>query len=289
VLWGLLRTARPHQWVKNLFVLAPLVFAKELFEVGIALQSLFGFAIFCLASSTVYVINDLADVEADRAHPVKQGRPIASGRVSIGAARSAAGILAVTVLVGGYLLEPSFALTAILYLTLNLAYSFRLKHVAYVDVLCIATGFELRVLAGSFAARVEPSAYLLIVTFLLAIFLGLGKRMHELTHGERAEKQRASLSAYGRRTLTALLYAAGVLTVGAYVAYTLDAHTRAFFQTDYLVVTAFFALLGVGRFLHLVRRRPMAESPTEEMLRDVPFLANLALWVVAVLATIYFS
>lgn len=278
---------RPHQWVKNLFVVAPLVFAKELFDLQMALQTALGFALFCFASSTVYILNDLSDVEADRAHPIKCTRPIPSGQVSIAAARNTAMGLAAIVLVGGALLSLPFLAAVLGYLLLNLAYSGRLKGMPYIDVLCIAGGFELRVLGGSFAAEVAPSTYLLVVTFLLASFLGFGKRMHELGSGDKAHSRRKVLRDYSPGTLSLLLHVTAIATVVTYVVYTLDPSTRSYFGTDYLGVTTLFTLFGVFRFLHLVRNRPGAESPTEEMLRDAPFLANLALWAVAVLTVIY--
>lgn len=278
---------RPHQWVKNLFVIAPLVFSKELFEPQMTLRTAWAFVLFCLASSTVYFLNDLADVEADRAHPVKRHRPIASGRVSVPAAQRTATAMALVAVGGGLLLGVGFVATVVTYLVLNLAYSARLKRIPYVDVLSIAAGFELRVLGGALAVPVAPSNYLLVVTFLLATFLGFGKRMHELRQAGEKSEQRSVLEAYHPTTLNVLLYATATATVAAYVLYTLDPHTRAFFGTEFLVATSPFTLLGVLRFLHLVRSRPHAESPTEEMLRDPPFLLNLALWAGAVLLVIY--
>jgi 4-hydroxybenzoate polyprenyltransferase len=280
---------RPHQWVKNLFVLAPLVFAKELGEAGPALRTAAAFGLFCLASSTVYILNDLADIEADRAHPVKRNRPLASGQVPTAVARAvglglAAFVLAASTFLGGWVVASIGG-----YLALNLAYTFGLKRIAYVDVLSITAGFELRVLAGTFAAQVPPTLYLLVVTFLLATFLGFGKRMHELVQGEGATKQRAVLARYNRRTLLALLYTTGLATVATYVVYTLDPSNRSAFGTDYLLLSAPMPLFGVLRFLHLVRTQPEVESPTEEMLKDKPFLANLALWVVVVLSLIYWA
>lgn len=278
---------RPHQWVKNLFVLAPLVFAKELFDRPMVLRSLVGFASFSMLASAVYILNDLMDLEADRQHPVKKERPIASGAVSEDAAKGAFVLLVLLALGTGYLLNLQFFVAVTAYLVLNLLYSVRLKHIAYVDVLCIALGFELRVLSGSYAARVPASFYLLVVTFLLASFLGMGKRMHELSQSEGSHKQRSSLKAYDKRTLTLLLYVAALATTTTYAAYTLDPTTREAFHTPYLPATIPFALLGVLRFLHLVRGRPHAESPTEEMLRDKWFLLILGLWAVTVFVIIY--
>jgi len=289
VFLGLIRTMRPHQWVKNLFVLTPLVFAQELGELGPALRTLAAFGLFCLASSAVYILNDLADVEADRAHPVKRNRPLASGDVPTGVARGVGLVLAGAVLVGAACLGPWVVASIGGYLLLNLAYTFGLKRIAYVDVLSITAGFELRVLAGTFAAVVPPTTYLLVVTFLLATFLGFGKRMHELVQGENATKQRAVLSRYNRRTLLTLLYVTGLATVVTYVVYTLDPANRLTFGTDYLLLSAPMPLFGVLRFLHLVRSHPEVESPTEDMLRDAPFLANLALWGAVVLGLLYWS
>ena len=284
---GLIKTMRPHQWVKNLFVLAPLIFAHKLFDLPMALRVLVGFTSFCLLASAVYVLNDLADVQLDRAHPIKKNRPIASGKISEGTARIAGVVLVVIALGLGAALNWWFAAAAFAYLVQNVAYSFGLKRIAYVDVLLIATGFELRVVAGAFAAQVPPSVYLLVVTFLLAAFLGLGKRMHELRQGEEAHKQRGVLRQYGERPLQVLLWITGIATVVTYAIYTLDPTTRATFGTNYLVVTTAFTLFGVLRFLHLVMRRPHAESPTEEMLKDKLFLANLVAWAVAVVVVIY--
>jgi len=253
-----------------------------------ALRALAAFALFSLAASTVYLFNDLTDVEADRAHPVKRNRPIASGKLSEKAARSAAWVLAVIAIGGGLALSPWTAATIAGYLLLNLFYSVRLKRIAYLDVMCITTGFELRVLAGSTAMAIAASEYLLVVTFLLATFLGFGKRMHELMQGKSAEKQRSVLSNYSEKTLTVLLYGTAFAAVATYVGYTIDPHTRQAFGTEYLAVTALMPLFGVLRFLHLVRRQHTAESPTEDMLRDKPFIANAIVYVIAVVIAHFF-
>jgi decaprenyl-phosphate phosphoribosyltransferase len=290
VIGGMLKAMRPHQWVKNGFVVAPLVFAKGLGDVPLMARSAAAFLCFSLVASAIYVMNDLADVEADRQHPKKRDRPIASGKVSEPAAKRLAIGLALTALVGSALLSwLSFAMIAS-YLVLQVAYTFKLKKIAYVDVLCIAAGFELRVLCGSFALSVRPSVYLLAVTLLLALFLGFGKRMHELRQAETtetAEKQRFALTRYSERTLVALLQFTALATTGTYVVYTLDPDTRAFFGTDYLAATIVFTEFGVLRFLDLVRNKSDADSPTEQMLKDWPFLLNLVLWAIAVVTVIY--
>lgn len=288
MLKALLQTFRPHQWVKNLFVLAPLVFAKELFELGLALRALAALGIFCLLASAVYTINDVLDVEKDRLHPKKCERPIPSGRLSTRLASAAAfGLIALS-LVGASFLGTAFATTASAYLLLNLAYSVRLKEYAFIDVACISTGFVMRVLGGSFAVRVPPSFYLVACTFLLALFLALGKRRHELGQSGRVSQQRVVLDKYDARTVQWALTLTGAATFVVYSLYTLDGQTRHYFGTPYLPLTIPFTALGILRFLFLVARSPMAESPTEEMLRDVPFMANLAVWGAAIVVIVYY-
>jgi len=174
------------------------------------------------------------------------------------------------------------------YFFANLAYTFKLKHIAYVDVACIAGFFVLRVMAGGFATHIEVSDYLLICTLLLALFLGFGKRRHELAGmAWKGGRQRASLEGYTRVGLDTALAITGTLTVATYVAYTLDSHTRTFFRSDWIWVSTLFVILGVLRFLHLVRSRPRAESPTQEMLRDGPFVLIVMVWIVLVMLLVY--
>lgn len=285
-LLGVVKTIRPHQWVKNVFVLAPVVFAKEIFSPLLLFRAVGAFSVFCLLAGAVYTINDLADVEADRAHPVKRHRPIASGRVPVPVARVLA-VLLILLALGGAAYGPlPFLIVAATYFGLNLAYSFKLKHVAYIDVSIIAAGFVLRVMAGGYATRIDVSNYLLLCTALLALFLGFGKRRHEVAMA-RAGKQRAALESYTRRGLDVSLGITALLTVITYVAYTLDPHTRAFFHTDYLWVSVVFVIAALARFLHLVRNRPNAESPTQEILRDGPFVAILLGWAVLVFWVVY--
>jgi 4-hydroxybenzoate polyprenyltransferase len=291
VLWragGLVKMVRPHQWVKNVFVLAPVFFAKDLFQPQLAIRAAGAFGVFCVLAGAVYTINDLVDAEADRQHPVKRHRPIASGRVPPGMARVAAVVLVVTGLAGAAYGPLPFLITASAYFAQNIAYSFWLKKVAYLDVSLIAAGFVLRVMAGGYGTYIRVSNYLLVCTALLALFLGFGKRRHELAAAaHRAKKQRAALEAYSERGLDVALGVTGVATVTTYVAYTVDSSTRAFFRSDYLWLTTVFVVWAVIRFLHLVRSRPRAESPTQEMLKDGPFVAAVLLWIMVVVWIVY--
>jgi 4-hydroxybenzoate polyprenyltransferase len=296
---GLIQTMRPHQWVKNGFVVAPMFFHKDVFihtaqgpwlNLTVTGQALAATGVFCLLAGAVYTINDLADVEADRIHPIKRLRPIASGHVPAATARALAAALVVLSMGVAYLLGWLVALVALVYFAENLAYSFGLKKVAFVDVGLIAFGFVLRVIAGGFAEHVHVSGYLIACTALLALYLGFGKRRHELSL-ENATKQRASLQAYSTRSLNTALALTGAATALTYTAYTLDPVTRAYFNSDYLWLTVPSMLFGIWRFRQLVGGRVgrglRAESPTQEILRDVPFVLNLVLWIVAVVAIVY--
>ena len=285
---AILKSARPHQWVKNLFVAAPLVFARRIDDTVALLHTSVAVAGFCLISSAVYLLNDLVDVEKDRAHPFKRLRPIASGALSVRSARLAALALAL----GGLLLTLSLGLLpagiAAAYMVQNLAYSLRLKHVPFIDVASIAAGFLLRVLAGAAAIPVEPSIWLLVCTFLLAAFLGFGKRAHELrTSGTRGGGQRKVLDRYNPSVLRIIIYVLAILTILAYSGYTQSHHALTFFGTRRLILTVPFVAFGVFRFIWITHGKVDAESPTDSMLRDAPFMINLLGYAVAIVAIIY--
>jgi 4-hydroxybenzoate polyprenyltransferase len=285
---GMVLTIRPHQWVKNVFVLAPVVFAREVFAPFLLLRAASAFFVFCLLAGAVYTLNDILDRSADRSHPLKRHRPIASGRVPLSWAYALFAVLIVVSLGWALRVGLAFALVALVYFAQNVLYSFKLKHVAYLDVSFIAAGFVLRVVGGGYATRIPVSGYLLICTALLALFLGFGKRRHELAAVvANAASQRLALQSYTTRGLDIALWITGAATVATYVTYTLDSHTREFFRTDQLWMSSIFVVLGVARFLHIVRSRPHAESPTQEMLKDGPFVAIVLGWVVLVMWVVY--
>jgi 4-hydroxybenzoate polyprenyltransferase len=282
-----IKSMRPHQWVKNVFVAAPLVFAERVGDAEASLRTLAAFAIFCLLSSAVYLVNDLVDVEKDRAHPTKRRRPIASGALPVRAARGLAIALAAVALGGALVLGPGLALavTAASYLVLNLAYSLALKKVPFVDVACISLGFLLRVVAGAVAIPVEASHWVLLCTLMLSSLLGFGKRAHELrVAGETGRAQRDVLHRYDPKTLRILMVVLGILTTVAYILY-----TRSLVRTERLLWTVPFVGFGVFRFIWLAGSKTDAESPTDSMMRDAPFVANLVLYAAAVLGILYTS
>ena len=287
-MYALVKTLRPHQWVKNLFVLAPLVFSRNLLSTEPILRALGALALFCLGSGVVYLINDIVDVDRDRNHPVKRQRPIASGALSMSAARLAAAILGPATLLGAYFLSRPLALVLAGYIALNLFYSIVLKHLPYLDVLSIAAGFLLRVLGGALALNVPASAWLLACTGLLAVTVGLGKRAHELSSlGEQAASARSVLARYQLSHIKIVMLVLAVLTLVVYALYTLSAETTHAFGSRYLVATCPFPLIGILRFYQLVTAPHSKASPTDEMLQDLLFMANLALWGVTVVFVIY--
>lgn len=283
-LLDLVRTMRPGQWVKNLFVLAPAIFAKAHTEghPEVFLAAFQAVAVFILLTGAVYVMNDVLDLEKDRNHPVKRNRPLASGALSIqtavaGGLASLAGAYAL-----GSILGPAFTLVVTAYLALNVAYSVSWKKVAYLDVLCIATGFLLRVLGGGYAIGLrtsEISIFIVLCTFLVALFLALGKRRHELAaFGEDGGTKRAVLEQYQLHHLDNVLWVVAGLTVAAYVLYTVSPQTVDYFGTWRLVFTIPFVVYGIIRFMQLLRRGHDPRSPTDVIIRDVPFVVNIAAW-----------
>lgn len=287
-IWG---TLRPHQWVKNLFVVAPLVFSKHLFDPAYALHTALATASFCALSGAVYAFNDLRDAEQDRAHPIKRHRPIAAGTLSERTAILVTVTLAASALTASALLSWRLAGIAGCYLTVNLAYTLALKRVAYLDVMLIATGFLLRVLGGAFAIDVPVSPWLIGCTVLLSSMLGFGKRAHEVMRATSAGRDptttRASLRGYDPLVLQWVMGLLAMATSACYALYTQDGRTVAFFHTRALIWTLPFCVIGIGRFLQLALWRPRPQSPTEAMLRDWPFLINLGLWGLTVLLIIY--
>lgn len=284
---GLLKTLRPKQWIKNAFVGVPLVFGQKLLELDALWRVAAAFALFCLVSGCVYVINDIIDVEKDQAHPKKKHRPIPSGQLPPKVARNFT-IVAVPLALGaGFVLSPGYAATLAGYFVLNIGYCFWTKQVPYLDVLSIALGFGLRVLAGALVIDLPPSPWLLAITALLAMFLGFGKRAHELS--QSGAKTRSVLAHYSSDALRWILHTLALLTTVVYGLYIQSEHVAQSFGDAPLIYTLPFPIIGILRFIHLVTARPDAESPTEEMLRDWVFMGNLGVWLVLTAVILYWN
>ena len=289
MLKALLKTMRPRQWTKNVFIFAALVFDKQFFVVDSFLRTMAGFALFCLISSSVYIFNDLADIEADRKHPEKKKRPIPSGQLSVGAAW-AAGILLVAIALGlGYLLAPAFAGVMGLYFLINMAYSKWLKYIPIVDVLILAAGFVLRVGAGVTLIHVERfSPWLYVVMTLLSLFLGFGKRRAELallTHG--AGSHRKVLDGYTIPLLDQYIMIVSGTTIVAYSLYTFSAPNVP--ANHSMMLTIPFVVYTIFRYLYLIHVEDEGGAPEEILLTDRPFQIAMVLWAITVFVVFYLS
>lgn len=279
---------RPRQWLKNGIIFAGLIFSQNLFDLRQALLAVAGFLLFCALSSSVYMINDLGDLERDRLHPTKRLRPLASGRLPLTAAYIAAPILAVAGLALSFVLRLEFGLLAFGYFALNLAYTYWLKHIAIVDVMSVAIGFVIRAIAGAEVIAVIISPWLLICTIFLALFIALAKRRHELLVLEAgAGDHRVSLAQYSPYLLDQMIAVVTASTVISYVLYTVWPDTVAKFGTHDLVYTSPFVIFGIFRYLYLVHQRAEGGAPERIPLGDPPMLVNLLLWAVSVVLVLY--
>lgn len=282
------RVLRPRQWTKNLAVFAPLLFARAVFVPELALREFLAFVAFCFLSSGTYVFNDWIDREQDRHHPQKALRPIAAREI-----RARTVLLLIIVCWGaglnlGLELGWGFAALGGAYLVLQIAYTAVLKHHVVLDVLCIAAGFVLRVLAGAVAISVPVSGWLFLCAMLLALFLALAKRRQELVSLEEgATQHRASLGEYSLPLLDQMLSTVAGMCILAYGLYTVAPDTVAKVGSDRLKWTLPFVLYGVLRYLYLVHRRDVTGSPEKVLLSDLPTIVNLLLYIVAVFALLY--
>ncbi len=284
---ALLLSVRPHQWTKNLVVLAALAFSKHLFEEDALLRAVGALLIFCALSGATYLLNDLVDLEQDRLHPLKRLRPLASGSLPVSLARAAFLTLTLLALAASLALGGRFALAAAGYLALSVAYSFALKHVVILDVLAIAVGFVLRAVAGALAIAVVFSDWLLVCTVLLALFLALAKRRHELVSLGDAASHRRILAEYSPYLLDQMISVATASCLTAYAFYTLAPETIEKYRTDRLSLTIPFVIYGIFRYLYLVHRKEQGGNPSDLLLTDRPLLAAVALWAIAVVVIVY--
>ena len=285
---ALVRALRPRQWIKNCVIFAALVFSHGLTETSHFLRSLGAFALFCAVSSAVYLMNDILDLEHDRAHPSKKLRPIAAGDLSVPAAAIACVALSAGALALSYALSPPFAAMALVYLASNLLYSVWLKRVVIVDVMIISSGFVIRAVAGGLVIGVEVSAWLILCTILLSLFLGFTKRRQELAQLEsQAVTHREILKEYSIAFLDQMISVVTAATLVAYFLYTLAPETRAKLGTPYLPLTIPFVLYGIFRYLYLVHQKRMGENPTGALYADLPLLLDVILWAATAVAILY--
>lgn len=284
---SLIKTMRPHQWIKNILVYIPLVFDRKLTHIPSLIRTSIGFILFCLVASVVYIINDIADLEADRNHPVKRNRPLASGDLPISVAIFTAIVILVIVFPLAYWLAPSFALVLGCYFILNLLYSKWFKHIPIIDVFVLASFYVLRVITGLTLIDVERfSPWLYVVTTLLALYIGLGKRRAELALMEdNANQHRRVLEGYTIPLLDQYITIVSAMTVIAYSLYTFSAPNLP--ENHAMMLTVPFAIYGVFRYLYLIQIKKMGGAPEDILLQDRPLQVTVVLWVFTVMGIFY--
>jgi 4-hydroxybenzoate polyprenyltransferase len=286
----ILVSMRPTQWIKNVFIFVGILFSQRLFQLDLLLSVAAGFILFSLTASSVYLVNDIRDAEKDRHHPEKCTRPIAAGHLKIGRAYIAAISLAFFAVAGGYLLNPLFGFIQTAYILMNLSYSLKLKHLVILDVMVIALGFVLRVLAGTALAGVSPSDWLILCTLTLSFFLGFGKRRHELVSLEEgANDHREVLNAYSIPFLDQMIAVVTACTVMSYALYTMSPETVNRFGTRNLIFTIPFVIYGIFRYLYLIYHKKNGGNPSSIVISDRPFLVNGFLWLSSVILVIYYG
>jgi len=286
----LIKLIRPKQWIKNFFVFAPLLFSRHVFDLPFLIASLEAFFIFSLMSSSVYIINDIMDADSDRSHPKKKYRPIASGEISVKQALIFLVLLIAIVVAGLFFMRPLFILVIVLYFITNLLYSLKVKSIVLLDVFFISFGFLLRVLGGAAAINVPISSWMLLTTIFISLFLAVSKRRGELSqviNSDNIEKQRKVLKEYSVDFADQLNTIAAAGTIISYALYTVSDRTIAIFGTDKLVYTTPFVIYGIFRYLYLMHKKNLGESPTSIVTKDIPIIIDVFCWFMVSLIIIY--
>ncbi len=283
-----IRLLRPSHWVKNFFVFAPLIFSLNLLKIGEVIQNFLAFVSFCLAASGVYVFNDLHDKVSDITHPVKKNRPIASGRVSTVIAWPIFFMLIVSALFLSFRIRVDVGGIILAYVIMNVLYTLYLKEVVIIDVMIIAIGFILRIMAGSAATRVYLSNWMLLTTLSLSLFIGFAKRRHEIVSlGENAGDHRKVLSKYGERFVDEMITTTVAMTIVFYSLYTIDPQVIRKFGTSHLVFTVPFVMYGLFRYVYLIYVKGKGGDPVEIVLKDIGIISSVVGWFASVVLLIY--
>jgi decaprenyl-phosphate phosphoribosyltransferase len=283
-----LRLLRPRDWVKNLVILLPLFFAGRMGELVPLTAGLAAVAVFCLVSSAVYIINDLRDIEMDRLHPVKRFRPLASGAVSRASALAVMAALLLGGLAAGAIVTPSILPTVVLYFLLNLAYSLKLKFIPIIDICIIASGYVIRIVAGGAATQTPLSMWIIVMTFLLAMFIGLAKRRDDVVIcKEMGVEVRRVVEAYNLKFIDAALSIMAAVTIFAYIMYTVSPAVVARFSTDKLYLTTAFVVIGILRYLQMIFVEKKGGAPTEILFTDRLIQFTIGAWLVTFALLIY--
>ncbi len=280
---SVIKLIRPHQWTKNVFVLAALVFDGSLFNTEKLFSALAGFAAFCLISGSVYIINDIVDRDKDRAHHEKCKRPIAAGHISVVQASVIFVLMLAASLVSGFWLDIRFGIILVAYLVINLAYSFKLKTKPIIDIMCVAAGFVLRVVSGGIVIDCSISPWLLLCAMLLALYLGIQKRRAEVQAVSLGIAEgRAVLKHYSPELLRDMSSVMDSATIMAYCLYTIISDT-----SPYMIITIPFVIYGIFRYQYIASVLNLAEAPDKALLKDKPLLADILLWCLSCVIILY--
>lgn len=284
----ILRIMRPAQWTKNLIIFSGLIFSGNLFNTPLLYRNVTIFILFCFLSSSVYIINDIVDLEKDRSHPRKKTRPLPKGEMSLSKAWAWAVIMGLFSLAVIFYIDLKVGIISLVYFVLMFAYSFFLQHIVIIDIMTIAFGFVLRIAVGTSITRVEVSPWLLVCTILLALFLALGKRRHELTLFEEIpETSRETLKEYNPKLLDQMISVVTASTLIAYILYTISPETVNKFHTRNLLFTIPFVIYGIFRYLYLIHRHHLGGSPESVFLKDRPLGIDIVLWFLTCVTIIY--
>ncbi|MBN2016324.1 decaprenyl-phosphate phosphoribosyltransferase [Candidatus Dojkabacteria bacterium] len=283
-IFAIIKSLRLKHWVKNIFVFPALIFAEKFTDIKSIILAISAFFLFSFAASSVYLINDVMDYDADRAHPIKKNRPIASGRLSRGAAVLLAILFISGTLATSLIVSPYLTLVLLFYFLINFLYSFGFKHIVIIDILMVAAGFVLRAVGGAYAIGVENSVWFLVITFLLTIFLAIMKRRQEFVEiSKSGGKTRKVLDNYSIELLDQMSNIVIPAVLVSYIFYTFNT-----FHTKYFIFTIPLVIYGIFRYLYLVHEKDKGESPTETLLKDWPLLLTVVVWGLISMALIYF-
>jgi 4-hydroxybenzoate polyprenyltransferase len=288
-MYNIIKLIRVRQWIKNFFCFAPILFAGQLLNKELFLINLLAFFAFCGISSCVYIINDIIDIEADRVHKKKRFRPIASGEISIKQAVIILVIIFVITALVSSLINFYFILTVAVYFIINFFYSLKLKHIVLLDVFFISFGFMLRVIGGAAAIQVSLSSWMILTTIFISLFLAISKRRAELSQIEldNLDKQRKVLNDYGIIFTDQMNTIAATGTIICYALYTVSEKAVSTFHTENLIYTTPFVIYGIFRYLYLIHKRNLGESPTQIATKDIPILLTTVFWFIASVLIIY--
>ena len=277
---NIIKLLRPHQYIKNLFIFAPLLFSFH-FILNDVINTILAFILFSLLASSIYVLNDYMDIEEDKKHPKKKFRPLASGKINKNTAKILIIILSSISLVSAYLFNVHLFIVLMIYFILNIAYSLKLKHITIVDIFIIATGFVLRLFAGASVIETPLSMWIIIMTFLLALFLAVAKRRDDVLLSSQGKETRKNIDGYNLEFVNAVMvFMSGVIVV-AYILYTVSEEVIKRLNTEYLYLTSFFVILGIMRYMQITFVEENSGSPTKIVLKDRFLQITILFWLLS--------